>query len=540
MRVLMILPALTEATSPYFRPIKYNLFPPLGLATLAAYLNPCDEVRIVDEHVEPAVNPTSEQWNNPDLVVIQTYITNARRSYLLADCFRERGSFVALGGLHATSLPHEAAPHADALFIGPGEETFPRFLAAWRAGEDCRGRVWNSRGLPRSLAGIPPIRRDLIHRSRYLVPNSLVVSRGCPHHCTFCYKDAFFEGGRSFYVQRVDEALAEIERLPGRHLYFLDDHLFADVRFSRTLFDGLAGMRRVFQGAATVDSVLRTDLPERAARAGLRSLFLGFESLSEVALAVTRKTHNLDRSGKRRDYEAAIKRLDGLGISVNGSFVFGLDGDDAGVFSRTVEWAVKMGLTTATFHIATPYPGTAFYREIESQGRLKHRHWDLYDTRHAVFTPHGMTIDQLETGYWRAYHDFYSWRNIARSGTSHASTTGKLKHWAYAALWKRCEPTWNVLIRSGALGFARPIIEAGLDLTRRPVGRSASSAASQADGLASLTQLTVHAATDSNSRLPQPARTPSAFAAVPSTSEVELMRSGSAVRRCSVSRPSPG
>ena len=75
---------------------------------------------------------------------------------------------------------------------------------------------------------MPPIRRDLIARRRYLVPNSIVVTRGCPQHCDFCYKDAFFEGGRSFYTQRVDDALAEIERLPGRHLYFLDDHLLGD------------------------------------------------------------------------------------------------------------------------------------------------------------------------------------------------------------------------------------------------------------------------------------------------------------------------
>ena len=70
----------------------------------------------------------------------------------------------------------------------------------------------------RTLEGLPPIRRDLIQRHRYLVPNSIVVSRGCPHHCTFCYKDGFFAGGRSFYTQLVDDALAEIDRLPGRHL----------------------------------------------------------------------------------------------------------------------------------------------------------------------------------------------------------------------------------------------------------------------------------------------------------------------------------
>jgi len=94
------------------------------------------------------------------------------------------------------------------------------------------------------------VRRDLIRRPLYLVPNSIVVTRGCPHHCDFCYKDAFFEGGRGFYTQKVDDALSEIERLPGRHLYFLDDHLLGDVRFAAALFDGMRGMGRLFQGAA--------------------------------------------------------------------------------------------------------------------------------------------------------------------------------------------------------------------------------------------------------------------------------------------------
>jgi radical SAM superfamily enzyme YgiQ (UPF0313 family) len=490
MRVLLILPALTEAKSPFFRPIKYSLFPPLGLATLASYLNAGDEARLVDEHVEAEVNPDDPRWGVPDLVVIQTYITNARRAYRIADGFRRRGSFVALGGLHVTSLPEEAAPHADSLFLGPGEESFPRFLAAFRAREDCRGSVWDSRRYPRSLAGVPPIRRDLIRRSRYLVPNSIVVSRGCPHHCTFCYKDAFFEGGRSFYVQQVDEALAEIARLPGRHLYFLDDHMFGDVRFARALFDGLKGMGRVFQGAATVDSVLRGDLCERACAAGLRSLFLGFESLSEVTLAGSRKIQNLERSGRRKDYEAAIRRLDSLGISVNGSFVFGLDGDGPDVFRRTVEWAVAMGLTTATFHIATPYPGTEFFRQIENQGRLLHRDWDLYDTRHAVFRPKGMTTRQLEDGYWKAYREFYSWRNIARGCCAHESAAARLKHFGYAAVWKRCEPAWNVLIKSGTLGLVRPMIEAGLNLTRLKESRSAAAPFEReitADAVATLT-----------------------------------------------------
>src|SRR5512142_558959 len=314
MRVTMVLPALTEATSPFFRPIKYALFPPLGLATLAGYLRDDDEVRIVDEHVERV----DLDDDRPDLVVIQVYVTSANRAYRLADGYRARGVHVAMGGLHPTSLPDEAARHADTVFLGPGEDTWPAFLADFRRGEP-RSRYVSAE---RSLAHLPPVRRDLIERHRYLVPNSLVVSRGCPHHCDFCYKDAFFAGGRSFYTQTVDAALAEIDRLPGRHLYFLDDHLLGNRRFAEALFAGMTGLGRVWQAAGTVDSILAPGLLERAAEAGLRSMFVGFETVNGVNLAEQRKRQNVGR-----DYAAVVRRLHDLGIMVNASFVFGMDGD---------------------------------------------------------------------------------------------------------------------------------------------------------------------------------------------------------------------
>src|SRR5215468_10724464 len=162
-RVKMILPALTEATSPLFRPVKYSLFPPLGLATLAAYLPPDAEVTLHDEHVEKL---SLDDDPVPDLVVIQVYITSARRSYEIADHYRARGAYVVLGGLHVTSLPDEAALHADTIFLGPGEDTWSAFLSDLRAGTPQTRYV----SANRTLVGVPPIRRDLVKRSRYLVP----------------------------------------------------------------------------------------------------------------------------------------------------------------------------------------------------------------------------------------------------------------------------------------------------------------------------------------------------------------------------------
>jgi radical SAM superfamily enzyme YgiQ (UPF0313 family) len=455
LRARFILPALVEATSPYWRPIKYSLFPPLGLATLAAYLSAGDEAEIIDEHVEHVEHVDHgehlDAGDRPDLVVIQVYITNARRAYRLADDYRAKGVFVALGGLHVTALPAEAAPHADAIFLGPGEQTFPRFLRDFRAGQPQPAYASTT---DRTLSSVPPIRRDLINRRRYLVPNSIVVTRGCPQHCDFCYKDAFFEGGRSFYTQRVDAALSEISRLPGRHLYFLDDHLLGDRRFAAALFEGMRGMNRLFQGAATVDSILHGDLIERAAEAGLRSIFVGFETLTPANLARSNKRQNLGR-----DYAEVTRRLHGLGIMINGSFVFGMDDDDEGVFRRTVDWAVDHGITTATFHIQTPYPGTRLFARTEAEGRILTRDWDLYDTRHVVYRPARLTPDALEHGYDWAYREFYRWSSIARASLSHESVRHQAKHFFYAAGWKKFEPLWDLAIRARQLRAMTPLLE---------------------------------------------------------------------------------
>lgn len=461
LKVKFILPALKEATDPYWRPIKYSLFPPLGLATLASYLSPDDEAQIIDEHVEPLTFDDS-----PDLVVIQVYITNAYRAYRIADRYMKQGAFVCLGGLHVTSLPEEAAAHANAIFLGPGEQTFPQFLADFRAGRSQRAYVSTS---GRTLQGVPPVRRDLIRRPLYLVPNSIVVTRGCPQHCDFCYKDAFFQGGKGFYTQRVEDALAEIGRLPGRHLYFLDDHLLGDRRFAESLFDGMRGMRRLFQCAATVDSILRGDLIERAADAGLRSIFVGFETLTPENLRRSNKRQNLGR-----DYKSVTDRLHSLGIMINGSFVFGMDDDGEDVFRRTVDWAIENGITTATFHIQTPYPGTQLFTRMLREERIVSSNWDLYDTRHVVYRPARLTPEALKSGYDWAYREFYRWSSILQGCLRHGAVKHQAKHFLYAAGWKKFEALWDCLIRARQLARITPFLEGILSrVTAQPESHAA-------------------------------------------------------------------
>jgi radical SAM superfamily enzyme YgiQ (UPF0313 family) len=213
----------------------------------------------------------------------------------------------------------------------------------------------------------------------------------------------------------------------------------------------------LWQAAGTVQSVLKSGLVERAAACGLRSLFVGFETLNAENLRASLKYQNL-----HKDYAAAIKRLHDNGVMVNASFVFGMDNDDASVFDRTVDWAVSHGIETATFHIMTPYPGTALYQQMQSQNRLLHSMWDLYDTRHVVYKPARLSAEELENGYWRAYREFYAWKNIFAGAWTNAGWSERARHVAYAGGWKKFEPLWDLVIRAKRATTMLPTLEAVL------------------------------------------------------------------------------
>jgi radical SAM superfamily enzyme YgiQ (UPF0313 family) len=447
-KVKLIIPSMVSRESPFWRPLKYSLWPPLGLATLAAHVDDGDEVALVDGNVEPL-----DLDDDPDLVGIQVYVSAANRAYAIADHYRGRGVHVALGGRHVTAMPWEAARHADTILLGPGEDTWPLFLQDFR-----RGRPGTTyRSAVRSLAHQPPPRRDLIKRHLYLLPNSVAVSRGCPHRCQFCSNTSFFGGGKFFYTQSVDRALSEIEQLPGRHLYFVDDHLFGDRAFAEALFDGMRGMGKIWQAVGTIESAFDEHLLTKAVDVGLRALLVGFETLNAENLRRWRKRQNLGRS-----YEEAVRRLHDVNVLINATFVLGMDADDSSVFDRTVAWAIEQGVETATFHILTPYPGTPLYRRMEVSGRITTRNWDLYDTSHVVFRPARMSAAELQEGYLRASRDFYRWGSILKNAWTRQDWRDRLRHLVYAGGWGGLDALWRPVIKAKQVRRVAPLLETTL------------------------------------------------------------------------------
>ena len=455
-RLLLILPSLQQLDDYRFRLIKYSRFPPLSLLTIAG-LTPAEgwEIIVRDEHVE-----SSEVSGQVDLVGIQTYVSSSGRAYELADRWRRRGAKVVLGGLHPTSLPHEAAEHADAVCTGPAETVWARILDDFEHGRLEKFYHGRREG---SAALVPLPRRDLMNRRAYLIRHTMVTSRGCPHACDFCYKSSFW--GPSYYEPRpIARIECELATVDDRLILFLDDNLLANRRHASALFEVLRGSGIVWQAAASLDVARDPGYLQQAYEAGCRSLFVGFESLSPENMRGNNKPVNA-----ATDYAEACRRFHDAGIMINGSFVFGLDCDGPDVFDRTVEFAIENKILTATFHVLTPFPGTRAFARLEAEGRLLDRDWAYYDTDHAVFRPRRMTPDQLEAGHKRAYLEFLTYGSILRRSFG---LPGALKRIAYNVAWMKVDPLWVAIVRAGLMPFATRIFERVLRLsTKRALER---------------------------------------------------------------------
>jgi len=454
-RLLLILPSLQQRRDYRYRLVKYSRFPPLSLLTLAG-MTPEDrwEVIVRDEHIE-----SSELDEHVDLVGIQTYISCANRAYELAAKWRARGAKVVLGGLHPTSMPNEASPHADAIVLGPAETVWSQVLEDFENGRLQRRYRGRSQG---SAALAPLPRRDLMNQHGYLLRHTMVTSRGCPHSCDFCYKSSFW--GPTYYEPRP---MAEIERelatVDDGLVFFLDDNLLANRQHARAMFDVLRGSGIVWQAAASLDVTRDPGYLEDAYEAGCRSLFVGFESISPENMRGNNKTVNAVT-----DYAAACRRFHDAGIMINGSFVFGFDRDGPDVFERTVEFALANKVLTATFHILTPLPGTRAFDRLALQGRILHRDWDYYDTDHAVFRPLRMTPEQLEQGHKQAYRQFSTYGSIFRRSFG---LPGAMKRLAYNVAWSKVDPLWIAILRLGLMPMARRILDRVLRIDTRPKRR---------------------------------------------------------------------
>ena len=393
---------LITVSSPEIQRIRRSRFlnfQQITMPYLAALTPPDWQVEHVDEEVGPA-----DPLARADLVGITFHTPSAHHAYELADAYRARGIPVALGGPHATLLPEEAAVHADAVFIGEAEDTWPQFLEDLRQG--CVKKFYRP-SAPPSLEGVPQARKDLFIRRDY-TGGVLFATRGCPNTCDFCTLAVMYPN--RLRRRPVEEVVAEYASFRGKVIIFWDDNISADMHYAKALFRAITPHRKWWSSQASVRAGQDEEFLELAARSGCKQLFIGLESISQASMNEVGKRFN-----RVDEYARLIERIHAHGIAVQAGIVFGFDSDTPAIFDQTVDFLEECGVQNATFNILTPFPGTALFRRLEAEGRILTRDWRKYNGRaHVVYLPRQMSCEELLEGFQRAVRRFYSVGSIRR------------------------------------------------------------------------------------------------------------------------------
>lgn len=354
-------------------------------------------------HMDEVVNPVNFE-TQADLVAITFHTPTAPHAYDMAARFRQRGIPVALGGPHVTLMPEEAQAHADVIFVGEAESTWPWFLRDFEKGHYRPKYI--APELP-TLEHAPMARKDLFHRRDHTA-GVLFATRGCAHRCDFCTLAIMYQNR---VRKRPIEAVAEeYGSFRGKVIILWDDNIAGDLAYAKELFRVLTRHRKWWSSQAGIEAAYDEEFLSLAAKSGCKQLFVGLESISQASLNGVRKQFN-----HVSDYHRAIERIHAHGIAVQAGIVFGFDHDTPAIFRETLDFLESAGVQNVTFNILTPFPGTPLYQRLEAEGRILTRDWSKYNGRaDVVFRPMQMTPEELLTGFQYANKRFYSVQSIRR------------------------------------------------------------------------------------------------------------------------------
>jgi radical SAM superfamily enzyme YgiQ (UPF0313 family) len=402
-----------------------------------------------------------------DLVGISTITSTATSAFAIADEYRRRGVPVVFGGPHASFLPEEALEHADFCITGEGETGFPLLVEALnRNGNlaDVPGLVWKENGCIRRNPAAPPIEdldtlpfpdfglltMDPGAQLGRIGPGKLTIpmqtSRGCPFDCTFCSVTGMF--GRRYRHRSTQSVVAEMAQYDPKKsmIFFYDDNFTANPRKAKELLREMIRLELGFAWSTQVRSDVAKDpeLLDLMAKAGCATLFIGFESVDPKALAEMKKNQTVE------EIRHAIREVRRRKIHVHGMFVFGFDSDTAETARATVDFALAEKIESAQFLVLTPLPGSDFYKQMLSEGRIIDTDWATYDAHHVKFLPLGFTPYELQRAQIEAHGRFYAPRHVVARlfrGRMAGFVVGLYAH-ALNRKWQRLERGYLNILRT--------------------------------------------------------------------------------------------
>jgi len=391
----------------------------LAVPSLASLTPPQHEIRVFDENIEDI----DYAWK-PDLVGITVRTMYANRAYAVSEEFRKRGAKSVLGGIHSSMCPEEALLYCDSVVVGEADNVWATLLED--AEEGCLKSRYQA-DMFADLQSSPAITRASLSRNRYLL-DILQTSKGCPFHCEFCSVYAF--DGQKIRNKTIDQVMAEILDISRSHshykkrnaIFFADDNIIANKQFARELFMSLKLHNINWSCQASINISQEDEILSLMSDSGCGAILVGFESIAKRNLEVMHKSIN-----QRYDYAKAIKKIQSYGILVQSSFIVGYDFDSDSSFDELIEFIQENNLLMPLINILTPFPGTELFKRLEKEGRILHKDWSKYDTKHVVFEHPRLSPKKLTDGY----------NSIVKSVYSFDAIWKKLNYYWDMDFWKR-------------------------------------------------------------------------------------------------------
>jgi radical SAM superfamily enzyme YgiQ (UPF0313 family) len=388
-------------------------FPPIAFGMLAAVTPDHWDVALADENWERF------SYREADLVGITAFTASANRAYEIASAYRERGVPVVMGGIHASMRPDEALRFVDSVVVGEADAVWPEVVADVEA-----GRLRSIyQGTSADLAGMPRPRRDFFHRGYMFA--SVQTSRGCPMDCDFCSVTPF--NGFRYRRRPPEEVLDELAGIPQKMFFFVDDNIIGYNRESRdqalAIFRGMVDRKlgKWWLCQASINFADDEEVLHWAAKSGCKLVFLGIEANDADVLEHVNKRLNVARGVD--SYDDAFRRIHRAGISVLGSFIFGVDGDTPEKIRGRARYMIRCGVDVMQGTLLTPLPGTRLFARLEQEGRLLYtdfpKDWDRYDMSEVVFRPSDMEPSELTRVVRECTRQMYtmpvSWWKLVRA-----------------------------------------------------------------------------------------------------------------------------
>ena len=379
--------------------------PSLGLLTLAGLTPPRFEV---EYHEIADLRAQDELPDHFDLVALSTFTAQLKEAYAIAEAYRARGIPVVMGGIPVSSLPEEAGTHCTSVVVGEGEPLWPEVLNDFENGRLKPLYVHVPPG-QFDLRDAPMPRFELLDPEKY---NRLTIqtSRGCPHRCEFCASSILLTP--RYKVKPVEKVMAEIhaiKKLWDRpFIEFADDNSFVHTAHFKELLRRLVREKLRWFTEADVRVADDDELLGLMRDSGCQQVLIGLEtpraaSLDGLELKRNWKLRRLDT------YKAAIARIQSYGITVNGCFILGLDGDTPEVFDDVFQFVKESGLYEAQITFLTAFPGTPLYERLRREGRvLREGAWELCTLFDINFRPKNMTVAELQSGFLGLAERLYS------------------------------------------------------------------------------------------------------------------------------------